>query len=103
MVSVQRGACYNYGRDGDYDCQECGRPETDAMRKRVEDFARPTCDECRTRLDHAGHHPDSEVSVGSVTISQGVGPDGKLRMQEHRTEKKIKYKDWDARCRKCVP
>jgi hypothetical protein len=104
MASVQRGKCYDYGRDGSYDCQECGRPETEAMQKRVQDFARPTCDECIVELAHRGHVPgDWEVVVVSVTVSHGLGPDGKVRMVEKRDERRVKYKDFEGRCRKCLP
>ncbi len=103
MASVQRGRCYDYGRDGSYDCQECGRPETDAMRKRVQDFARPTCDDCIARLSHAGHVPGTPVVVTRVMVSHQVGPDGKLRMTEQRTIERLRYEEWEGRCRRCLP
>jgi ribosomal protein S14 len=91
----------------EYDCQVCGRPETDVMRKRVFDFVRPTCDECVELIAHEGHLPNVKVRVDRVVVAQRVvvGPDNKerLTMAEQRDTKYVRYADWEWRCRKCVP
>jgi transposase-like protein len=98
VASLSRNS--RFYTQADYDCQECGRPETDAMRKRVADFARPTCDECIERLAHEGHsRPDLMVSISHVLVV--VDADGKR--VEKRKDWKIPYREWDARCRRCFP
>jgi len=96
MVSINR-RLYS---QSDYDCQECGRPETDAMRLRVRDFVRPTCDECIARLAHEGHRVSGlMVRVDHVVVAQD--PSG--QMVERRDTKHVPYREWDARCRTCFP
>jgi len=46
------------------------------------------------------HGPDEQVVVGETVISRDP-KDGKLK--EHRTEKIIRYADWEWRCRICYP
>ena len=99
MVAVNR----RYGQlytQADYDCQECGKPETDAMLKKRGDFVHPTCEECIDRLAHEGHRvPGLMASIQHVSIV--LGPDG--RPEEKRKEWKVRYRDWDGRCFKCFP
>lgn len=95
MVSVNR---LMYAQ-ADYDCQVCSKPETDAMRKRLTDFVRPTCDECIERLAHESHKRGDFVTVGRTTYVSGVDEDGRpLTRQESR---KIRYEDWEFRCGRC--
>jgi hypothetical protein len=85
----------------DYDCQECGRPETPAMEKRVADFARPICDECIDRLAHEGHQrPDLMVNITHEVIA--IDPTSGRR-EEKRKSWQIPYREWDVRCRSCFP
>lgn len=104
MVSENRSACGPSGEpfytQKDYDCQECGAPETEAMRKRVKNFARPTCDDCVELLAHEGHQlPGLMVRVDRVVVGQD--PSGQV--VERRTTERVPYRNWDARCRRCFP
>lgn len=88
----------------EYDCQTCGAAETQAMKKRVQDFCRPACDDCRAMLPHQFHVPNRPVVIGETHISMKIDPeDGKLKRTETRREKTIRYGDWDGRCRECLP
>lgn len=111
MVSENRAACGPSGTpfytQKDYDCQECGGAETEAMKKRVAHFIRPICDECMALAAHMGHEANAQVKIDHVTIVQEVaqGPDGKerLRMVEKRETRHVRYADWEWRCRVCFP
>lgn len=49
------------------------------------------------------HGPEEKVVVGETVLGQFKDDNGKIRQQERRTEKIIRYADWEWRCRICYP
>lgn len=102
MVSEVRNTVYA-GMQYEYDCQRCGKPETDSMRKRVRNFVRPYCDECLESMKHEAHGPGSGLMCySSETRVKMVTVDGKQRMvEETRRHPPIPIEQSPTRCRVC--
>lgn len=99
MVSLNRQYGHLY-EQVDYDCQRCGAPETEAMRKRVHDFARPYCDDCSEALKHEGHGPGSGLMVGRQHTELKVNAEGRLS-EKTTVYPDVPIEEWPTRCRVC--
>jgi hypothetical protein len=97
MVAENR----SFYSQADYDCQRCGAPETEEMRKRVRNYIRPYCDPCLEAMKHEGHGPGSGLMCyWSETRTKVV--DGRT-VEEARHHPPIPIDESPTRCTVCFP
>lgn len=55
---------------------------------------------CKAAQYHSD--PNELVTVGETVVGKFTDDEGRPQ-PSRRTEKKVKYKDWESRCRICYP